>query len=255
MRKIFAALLISLLLSVNALALDAVGIWLFDDDTEADVAKDRSEKGNHGKIFGAEWVEGKFGNALRFNGSAYVEVPISDSMKDFEQEITFMAWIRPTQWPDWMKVAGMGNWTDASPKPFQFMLGFADVPGDLKFYVGDTTVAAGAPVIELDIWQHVAGVSAAGQRGELYVNGELINQNPATPLLPTPEDISLYIGGAFRRGDRTNLFVGDIDEAALFNTALSADEVKLYMNGLKELVQPVAPAGKLAATWGDIKGR
>jgi len=254
MQRILVTLLIGSLLSVNAFALDAVGIWLFDDD-EGSVLKDSSGNENHGQITGGEWVEGKIGSALKFGNSAYVEVPISDSMAEFENEITFMAWIRPTQWPDWMKIAGMGDWTDESPKPYQFMLGFADNPGEIKFYIGDTTIAAGAAVIELDEWQHVACVSEAGKRGELYVDGQLIKQNTATAVMPPPEDIPLYIGGAFRRGIKTNFFVGDMDEAALFNVALSADEVKLYMGGLKEISEAVTPESKLAATWGSIKGR
>lgn len=254
MRGILVALLISLLLSVNAFAIDAVGIWLFDDD-EGIVLKDSSGNENHGQITGAQWVEGKIGSALKFGNSAYVEVPLSDSMRDFENEISFMAWIRPAQWPDWMKIAGMGNWTDESPKPYQFMLGFADNPGEIKFYIGDGSIDAGAAVIELDEWQHVACVSEAGRRGELYVNGEIIKQEPGTPALPTPEDIPLYIGGAFRRGIKTNFFVGDIDEAALFNVALSPDEVKLYMEGLKEISQYVAPVEKLTTTWGNIKDK
>ena len=255
MKGILVAILIGSLFSVNAFAQDAVGIWLFDDD-EGSVLKDSSGNENHGQITGGEWVEGKIGSALKFGNSAYMEVPISDSMRDFENEITFMAWIRPTQWPDWMKIAGMGNWTDESPKPFQFMLGFADNPGEIKFYIGDKTIAAGAAVIELDEWQHVACVSEAGKRGELYVNGQIITQDPGTAVMPGPEDVPLYIGGAFRRGEKTNYFVGDIDEAALFNVALSPDELKLYMEkGLKEISEAVTPGEKLAATWGSVKDR
>jgi hypothetical protein len=52
------------------------GMWLFDDG-KGDVAKDSSGKGLDGKLVGGpEWVDGKFGKALKFNGtSAYVEVP------------------------------------------------------------------------------------------------------------------------------------------------------------------------------------
>jgi hypothetical protein len=51
--------------------------------------------------------------------------------------------------------------------------------------------------------------------------------------------------------------IGNISfvSSSIFNTALSADEVRLYMGGLEEIVQLVDPAGKLAVAWGEIKGR
>ncbi len=47
---------------------DAVGIWLFDEGN-GDIAKDSSGNGNEGQIMNApEWVDGKSGKALRFDG-------------------------------------------------------------------------------------------------------------------------------------------------------------------------------------------
>ena len=45
-----------------------VGVWLFDEG-EGEIAGDSSENGNGGKIFGAKWVDGKFGKALDFDGT------------------------------------------------------------------------------------------------------------------------------------------------------------------------------------------
>ena len=58
----------------------AMGIWLFDGNRET-VATDISGNNNHGEIQGAEWVKGKFGTALKFNGtSARVVIADSDSL-------------------------------------------------------------------------------------------------------------------------------------------------------------------------------
>lgn len=55
---------------------DVVGMWLFDEG-KGEVAQDASGNGLDGRLIGGpEWVEGKFGKALRFDDqSAYVEVP------------------------------------------------------------------------------------------------------------------------------------------------------------------------------------
>jgi hypothetical protein len=52
-------------------------------------------------------------------------------------------------------------------------------------------------------------------------------------------------------------FGGLIDEVAIFNVALSLDDIKTLMaEGLESiglLGQAVEPAGKLAVTWGELK--
>jgi len=54
-----------------------VGIWLFDDGS-GNTAEDSSENGNDGEFVGdPQWVDGKFGDALSFDGGSYVEVPAS----------------------------------------------------------------------------------------------------------------------------------------------------------------------------------
>jgi len=48
----------------------AAGIWLFDEGA-GNVAKDTSANGNDGKFVGnPAWAKGKFGNALKFDGSS-----------------------------------------------------------------------------------------------------------------------------------------------------------------------------------------
>jgi len=49
-------------------------------------------------------------------------------------------------------------------------------------------------------------------------------------------------------------FDGIIDEAVIYNRALTEDEVKeLYEGRVKRRVAPVESAGRLTATWGMIK--
>ena len=63
-------------------------MWLFDEG-EGTTATDSSGNGNDGTIHGATWVDGKFGQALEFNGTDnWVEVPHSQSV-GFEAGTSF----------------------------------------------------------------------------------------------------------------------------------------------------------------------
>jgi len=73
-----------------------VGMWLFDEGS-GDTTKDSSGNGDDGEINGAQWVEGKFGTALEFNGSTdAVACPDNESL-DITDAITVSAWIKTPQ--------------------------------------------------------------------------------------------------------------------------------------------------------------
>ncbi len=76
-----------------------VAAWLFDDGKGKDV-KDSSTNGNDGKITGnPKWVAGKFGRALEFDGSTYVEVADNSSL-GIVDEITIVAMVNWIQFKD-----------------------------------------------------------------------------------------------------------------------------------------------------------
>ena len=76
-----------------------VGMWLFDENGDED-AKDSSENGNNGTIFGDfEWVDGKYGKALELDGeSAHVEI-LPNASLDIIDQITIAFWIQPQRVP------------------------------------------------------------------------------------------------------------------------------------------------------------
>ena len=72
----------------------AVAIWLFDEGEGLD-AKDSTRHENHGELKSrAEWVGGKFGTALEFDGKKdYVNVPDSPSL-NITEAITIVMWAK-----------------------------------------------------------------------------------------------------------------------------------------------------------------
>jgi hypothetical protein len=72
-----------------------VGAYSFDAGSGTSVT-DASGHGNVGRITGATWTRGRYGNALNFNGAGdIVRIPASASL-DVSSELTLSAWIRPT---------------------------------------------------------------------------------------------------------------------------------------------------------------
>ena len=49
-------------------------------------------------------------------------------------------------------------------------------------------------------------------------------------------------------------FKGVIDEVGVFNAALPEGDIKGIMNNGLSGMTVISPSGKLAATWGEIKG-
>lgn len=70
-------------------------LYLSFDEGAGNVAKDLSGNDNDGKVSKAEWVDGKVGKALKFNGvDAFVEVLPKDAF-NITDTVTLAAWIKP----------------------------------------------------------------------------------------------------------------------------------------------------------------
>ncbi|MDQ1327215.1 MAG: LamG protein [Candidatus Poribacteria bacterium] len=77
----------------------------------------------------------------------------------------------------------------------------------------------------------------------LYVDG-VEKSKAKSPVNQVPETADPLVIGA--------LFTGSIDEFAMYNRALTEDEVKKDMTGISLVV---ASQGKLSVTWGNIKNK
>ena len=72
---------------------DLVGHWKFDDGSGT-VAVDSSGNGNDGVFVGdPQWVPGKLGGALEFNGDDYLDCGNNDSLQ-IQEAITITFWFQ-----------------------------------------------------------------------------------------------------------------------------------------------------------------
>ncbi len=215
-----------------------VGIWLFDEGG-GDVAIDSSGNGNDGTLNGPEWTnESKFGGALEFNGAgSYIEFATGESMKT--QHLTFMAWFNTRKLDGYGHIFQTGNdWDDMAGCVFRVhQEGYAQ--SALAFGPGNTATWLNGPALEADTWYHMV-LTYDGTTATLYLDGVNVASGDGQGEI-------MYDDQPVRIGVLSNTigsaFDGFIDEVALFDVALEAEDIEAIMNsGLAGIVgdQPFA---------------
>jgi hypothetical protein len=219
-----------------------VGIWLFDDE-EGDIAIDSSGNGNDGTLNGPEWSnESKFGGALEFKGDgSYIEFATGESMK--LQQFTFMAWFNTRKLNGYGHIFQTGNdWDDIAGCVFRVHQdGYAQ--SALAHAPGNTATWLNGPALEADTWYHMV-LTYDGTTAILYLDGVNVASNPGQGEIMY-DDQPVRIGT--HSHDTGSAFDGFIDEVALFDVALEAEDVEAIMNGGLEGIlgdQPLASRPK-----------
>jgi len=203
-----------------------VGIWLFDEGG-GDVAQDSSGNGNDGTLNGPEWTnESKFGGALEFDGAgSYIEFATGESMKT--PHFTIMAWFNTRKLNGYGHIFQTGNdWNDMAGYVFRVHQdGMAQ--GGLAFGPGNTTTFVTGPALEDNTWYHMA-LTYDGTTAILYLDGANVASGDGQGEIMY-DDQPVRIG--VHSNDTGSPFDGFIDEVALFNVALEAEDIEAIMNG------------------------
>ncbi|MCX6790068.1 MAG: hypothetical protein NTV60_00905 [Candidatus Kaiserbacteria bacterium] len=195
----------------------SVGWWKFDEGTGTKVT-DASGLGNTGVINGAaSWVQGKVGKALAFNTTNYV---IASSSRPFvgNNDYTESAWFKTTM------TYGVGIdapiiWFGGNSSANVACLGIKNNVLESLHYADDQSFAF-TPA--LNTWYHAAVVyTASNKQVSLYVNGVF------QQTLTHTSNLNLSSSGTVIGGDTANSrkFSGTIDDARIYNRALSPAEI------------------------------
>ena len=208
---------------------DLVGWWKLDEGAGL-TAVDWSGHGNHGTLTGdPQWVMGYDADALEFDGDGdYVEVPHDVSLT-VDTEVTVMAWINAERHNsaagNWQGILGKSN----NPRSYSF---YTYTDGTLHFstdvdgaHVGSNSTG----LVPLNEWVHVAAAMTAGGQHLYYINGEPAGEGVAGATLPGTTDTATVRIGMTNEGG--NGFLGLIDDARIYNKALTQDEIKQVMRG------------------------
>lgn len=220
------------------------------DSLDGKQAVDHSKYGNNGELAGnPELVAGKFGKALKLNGSSdWVTVPHDESLT-VDKDFTVMAWINTERH------------SGPNDQQWQGILAKSNTNRSYSFYternskclhlsVGGGSTCTGE--VKLNEWQHVVGQMDSGTH-RYWVNGENAGEFGGKNSPPGNADTDDVLIGKTHETNRE--FLGLIDEVRIWNRALSEDEVIEQMEkGFDELF-PVDPRQKLATSWGIIKNK
>ena len=196
------------------------------DSVKDGLAVDSSGNGNNGIISGATLTTGIISNALQFDG---IDDKVTFSYNKPENNFTLEAWVKPTETHQRDVQSNTGTAGTAGQK-YIFGANQEGANGGIGVSVGTNGISVyehgdgylpALAVYNADIgtnWTHVV-VVVEDQTPKIYVNGVLkhtgeISTRPKT-FAPTTLGLGTY--GAFK---------GCLDEVALYNKVLTADEIK-----------------------------
>jgi len=215
-----------------------VGYWPMEELSGTTLI-DASPQGNNAATTGSPtWAAGKIGSALSLNGSTqYALAPDSASL-DLTSAITMAVWLRPTvtsaKTQDVFKKAvinGTSGYEISLSSAGKAFVRFNQVAS------GDTLRINSSTSYPLNtVWMHVAA-TYDGTVMRLFINGLQEGELTATFTIAT-NDLPLAFG-AQSTVDLARLFQGQMDDARLYNRALSPGEVFALMSN----TAPVVNAG------------
>jgi hypothetical protein len=203
-----------------------VAHWALDD-ARGEIALDDSGNGRDGVVSGGAWIsDGRFGGALRLTPGDAVAVA---SFPNAAPNFTVATWIRLSSEQlalnddTWVAILSTENFADggwqlnidnrlARPR-FDFAYWAPPLMGYLFVE---------CECVELDRWIHLAAVvDVETDRVTLYKDGSIGDEETRPSDIPAG-DSTLYFG-RWNMGER--LLSGDLDDVAIWNRALTAQEV------------------------------
>lgn len=223
-----------------------VAHWPLDEGTgKASASTDRKS------LLGlqdAVWTQGRFGNAITVgsgNGRPYA---IADEVKDLQwggRDYTAAAWVKSSGGGTIVSFTKLGEWVAGGKSLF-----IRD--GRLAFDIGWVGVVAGSTQITDGRWHHVA-VTHQAKDGtvRLFVDGVQDGKGQLKST-PDPEGSRLHVGFTSSNfpGRGANRLRGMLDDVALFNRALSGEEIRRMAPGSRVRDDRLTSA----AVTGDVDG-
>ena len=202
-----------------------VGLWHFDE-ASGNVAKDSS-----GHVYDADlkenpaWVEGKFGHALEFQGASYLEVRNSGPNLSFggAEPFSITAWVRN-------QGGGtvIGKFNGGIIGAYILTVSGSGTVGFHREV--DPWSFSGTKTLPDNEFGHVA-VTYDGAEMKIYVNGEFDASQERGPQ-NTDTVTPVLIGARFTNNEPSEFFSGALDDVALFDVALTEQQIRDVMSGL-----------------------
>jgi hypothetical protein len=210
-----------------------VGYWPFNGN-----ANDESGNGNNGTINGATLTSDRNGNA----NSAYSFDGVDNKIDANNTSNIAIAS---------NSANSISIWFISNGDNYGRLLSFtSDIPGDMSYRVqlvhetnGNITfngaqysglpnppyVQVSCPNITLNTWNNIV-VTHENSLVKIFLNSELINSNQYTgPIAPVAQSMNLHFG--YIPNEPQERFAGTIDDIAIYNRALTPEEITALYNG------------------------
>jgi len=220
---------------------DGLVAYLSFDESSGTSAADASGNNNHGDVMGdAQWIAGKVGGALAFDGVDDIVVlnqnsglPIYNNGTD--NAFSVAMWVKGGPQND-MRIFSEGSTTSNNPL---FNLGTqnAGATGQFDVYIRPAGMGHTYSMAEPfdDTWHHIAWVDENGD-ARLYVDGLLDGGDFSYTRAALALDTTTV--GGILRGAPSHFFTGEIDEVHIYNRALSQAEVAWLAGKTEPIVKP-----------------
>jgi hypothetical protein len=214
---------------VLALSMDRADVF---EQQGKRLLRDHSGQENHAQLENLEFVEGQAGEAARFTmANQFLQCADTASLNPVDG-LTLAAWIRADEWhQDFAQgsLLSKDDWDQRTTRGFVLRGGGN---GKVDFTVGGSgwhgaSITAGLATAQ---WHHLAG-TYDGRLLRLYLDGSEEARSRIEHKL-TPSPYPLRIGTGTFAKDRH--FLGSIDEAAIWDRALTDEELAQILELSKE---------------------
>jgi hypothetical protein len=200
-----------------------VGMWLGEN------GGNDSAGGNKAVLTDISFADGKVGQAFNFNSAnSSIQIAASSSLNvGAGVGFTIMAWVNPS---DVSRPNPIVEWNNGGAYGVHFYV-TTTYPGNLYANIVDNSGAGHLiytthAVVMANVFQHVAlTYDKASGVATLYCNGAAVLQQTVGSFTPQTA-CNLYLGKRPLTRGETYTFAGLLDQTAIYNRALSGEEIK-----------------------------
>ena len=191
--------------------------WFFDEGAGT-TTSDISGFGRHGKIQGAQWVSGKTGSALAFDGlDDFVDVGTFDPSG---QDLTLSLWI------NWAGPTGrnqkiLAKRDDFTSKGIRWQLARNHEDSTLLFRSRSSVATFDVDIPSQNTWHHLA-VTKEGSETTLYING--VGLSKGSMEFGPAVHAKVLLGNSAPVND--GAFHGAMDDVRIYDYALPPEEIE-----------------------------